>query len=88
MNRETRLKRLSYRAWHRGTMEADLMIGGFADTYAHTWDEAEIAWFETLMDEQDADIMAWAIGTQPVPDRYAGRMMDALRRLDAVGARK
>ena len=64
------------------------MIGGFADAYAQTWDETEIAWFETLMDEQDVDIMAWAIGTQAVPEHYAGPMMDALRRLDSVGVRK
>ena len=88
MNLETRLKRLAYRAWHRGTMEADLMIGGFADTYSQAWDETEIAWFETLMDEQDADIMAWAIGKQDVPDRYRGPMMDAMKRLDSVGVRK
>lgn len=88
MNRETRLKRLAYRAWHRGTMEADLMIGGFVDTYANHWDETQIAWFETLMDEQDADIMAWAIGKQDVPARYAGPMMNAMRRLDSIGVRK
>ena len=88
MNRDVRLKRLFYRAWHRGTMEADLMIGGFADTYASTWSDAEIDWFEALLDEQDVDIMAWAIGTQDVPEQFAGPMMNALKRLDAVGVRK
>ena len=29
-----RQRRLAFRAWHRGTREADLMIGGFADRYA------------------------------------------------------
>lgn len=88
MNRDTRLKRLAYRAWHRGTMEADLMIGGFVDAHANGWDEAEIGWFETLLDEQDADIMAWAIGKQEVPERFRGPMMDVMQRLDAVGVRK
>ena len=88
MNRDTRLKRLSYRAWHRGTMEADLMIGGFADAYASTWTDAEIDWFEALLDEQDVDIMAWAIGVEEAPTRFAGPMMDAMKRLDAVGVRK
>ncbi len=88
MDRETRLKRLSYRAWHRGTMEADLMIGGFVDVYAADWDENQIGWYETLLDEQDADIMAWAIGKQPVPQRFAGEMMAAMQRLDAIGVRK
>lgn len=88
LNRETRLKRLAYRAWHRGTMEADLMIGGFVDAFAADWDEAQIDWFETLLDEQDADIMAWAIGKQSVPERYAGSMMAAMQRLDSIGVRR
>ncbi len=32
MDHATRLKRLKFRAWHRGTKEADLMIGGFFET--------------------------------------------------------
>ena len=33
-------------------------------------------WFETLIEEQDVDIMAWAIGTLPVPAAFAGPQMD------------
>jgi antitoxin CptB len=29
----------------------------------------ELDWFEALLEEQDVDIMAWAIGTQPCPGR-------------------
>ena len=31
------------------------MIGGFFDTYAAGWDEAGLAWFEALLDEDDVD---------------------------------
>ena len=37
MDHQTRLKRLRFRAWHRGTKEADLMIGGFFDRYGAGW---------------------------------------------------
>lgn len=74
--------RLRYRAWHRGTREADMMIGGFCDRYAQHWTAEQQAWFERLMDEQDVDIMGWAMGTIPVPAAFEGPMMDALRRLD------
>lgn len=84
MDREARLKRLKFRAWHRGTKEADLLIGGFLDAHAATWSEAEIAWYETLLEEQDVDIMAWAIGTAPVPERYRGAMMTRMRALDYI----
>ena len=53
MDRENRLKRLRYRAWHRGTKEADLLIGGFFDRYAAGWSAVEIDWYEALLEEQD-----------------------------------
>jgi len=84
MDRETRLKRLRFRAWHRGTKEADLLVGGFYDNYATGWDEAEMLLFEEMLEEQDVDIMAWAMGTQPVPARYAGTLMTDLKTLTYV----
>ena len=60
------------------------MIGCFFDAHHHAWDAADMAWFEALLDEDDVDIMAWALGTQPVPERYAGSLMEAFRKLDFV----
>jgi antitoxin CptB len=79
-----RLKRLQFRAWHRGTREADYMIGGFFDRYHAEWGEAEGAWFEALLEEEDVDIMGWALGTLDVPEEYRGALMDAFRKLDYV----
>ncbi len=84
MDAYNRLRRLKFRAWHRGTREADYMIGGFLDRYGAGWGEAEIAWFERLIEEEDVDIMGWALGTLAVPDDYAGPLMDAFRKLDFV----
>ncbi|HEX9947422.1 MAG TPA: succinate dehydrogenase assembly factor 2 [Allosphingosinicella sp.] len=79
-----RLKRLRFRAWHRGVREADFMIGGFFDTHGDSWGEDEMAWFEALLEEQDVDIMAWAIGTAEPPERYRGAMMRRLQLLDYI----
>jgi antitoxin CptB len=79
-----RLRRLQFRAWHRGTREADFMIGGFFDRYHAGWGEAELAWFEALLEEDEVDVIAWAFGTQPVPERYAGELMVAMQKLDYV----
>ena len=79
-----RMARCKFRAWHRGTREADFMIGGFFDRYADRWEEAELRWFEALLEEDDVEIMAWALGTQPVPERFAGAQMNAMRELDYV----
>ena len=50
-DRDHILKRLGFRAWHRGTREADYLIGGFFDRYSPNWGEAELAWFEALLVE-------------------------------------
>ena len=81
---QTRLAALKFRAWHRGTREADYMIGGFFDRYHATWGEAEVAWFEALIEEDDVDIMAWALGTLDVPEEYRGAQMELMCKLDYV----
>ena len=60
------------------------MIGGFFDRYGASWGEAEIAWFEALLDEDDVDVMAWALQTQSVPPEYAGEAMSLMQKLDYV----
>jgi antitoxin CptB len=84
LDRETRLKRLRFRSWHRGTREADYMVGGFFDRFSDGWSDDEIGWYERLMDEQDVDIIAWAIGTATPPEHVVGPMMTAMQRLDYI----
>jgi antitoxin CptB len=79
---------MQFRAWHRGTREADYMIGGFFNRYHAEWDEAAMLWFEALLDEDDVDVMAWALGTLAVPERYAGDQMSAMQKLDYVEIRR
>ena len=84
MDRDARLRRIRYRAWHRGTREADFLVGGFFDCCHAEWSDEELAWFEALLEEQDVDIMAWAIGTAEPPERFAGPMMKRLQRTDYI----
>jgi len=81
-----RLARAKFRAWHRGTREADYLIGGFFDHYNASWGEAETAWFEALLEHDDVDVLAWVLRAQPVPDDLAGAQMEAMQRLDYVEA--
>ena len=78
------LKRLHWRAHHRGTKEADLLIGGFFDAHHSAWGEPECALFDEMLSEQDVDIMAWAIGTAVPPERFQGPMTDALKTLNYI----
>jgi len=59
-----------------------MMIGGFFDAHHAGWGAHERALFAALLTETDVDIMAWGIGTQDVPERYQGPMMDAFQKLD------
>lgn len=84
MDRTDRLKRLRFRSHHRGTREADLMIGGYFDRWHAAWSDGDMDWFEALLEEQDVDILAWAMGTATVPERWQGEMMRRLQSLDYV----
>lgn len=79
-----RIKRLRFRAWHRGTRESDYLMGCFFDRFHAGWAEEDFAWFEDLLGEEDPDVLGWAMGTEAPPARYAGALMDAMRRLDYV----
>jgi antitoxin CptB len=84
MPSEPDLKRLHWRAHHRGTKEADLLIGGFFDAHHASWDAENCAVFAAMLEEQDVDIMAWALGTAEPPERFAGPMIEALKQLNYI----
>lgn len=84
METDARLKRLKFRAWHRGTREADYMIGCYFDRFHADWTEEQIEWFEQLIDEEDVDILGWALKTLSVPEEYVGPMMDLMQTMDYV----
>ena len=84
MNEDPRIRRLQFRAWHRGIKEADLAVGGFFDRYHREWGVEELDWFERFIEEQDADIMAWALGALPLPEQWRGPMWDKFVKMDFV----
>jgi antitoxin CptB len=81
---EIRKRRLRFRAWHRGTKEADLLIGGFVDSRLSAFCDAEVLWLELLLDENDVDIMAWMTKTKAPPPAFAGGLMPDMQTLDFV----
>ena len=84
MDQDARLKRLRFRAWHRGIREADMLVGGYFDRWHAAWNAAETDWFEALLEEQDVDIIAWAMGTVAAPERWHGLMMTRLQTTDYI----
>lgn len=88
MQQDVELKRLRWRAHHRGTYEADLLVGGFFDAHHQSWSAEDRELFDRLLEEQDVDILAWASGTAEAPDRYRGPMLEALQKLDYIPIRR
>jgi antitoxin CptB len=76
---DARLKKLKYRAEHRGFREADIIIGGFALAHLAELSEAQLDEFERLIDQPDQDLYAWIIGREPTPEAFDGEVMDLVR---------
>jgi len=65
---DARRKRLLFRSWHRGTREADLILGSFADAHLAGFDDAQLDRYEALLDVPDPDIFDWLTGRSPLPE--------------------
>ncbi len=74
-----RKKRLKFRAWHRGTREADLLIGSFADFVLPDLDESALDQFEELLQCPDPDIYDWMTGRSAPPSEHDNDIMRQLK---------
>lgn len=63
-----RRKRLLYQSRHRGTQEADLLIGGFAEQHLAGLSAEQLDTYERLLDESDVDLVNWLTGRAPAPE--------------------
>jgi antitoxin CptB len=72
-------KRLRFRSWHRGTREADLLLGRFADTHLADMDGTALAAFAALLTLPDPDLLDWVTGRATLPAGYDGEVARQLR---------
>lgn len=68
---DPRRRRILFRAWHRGIREMDLILGQFAEAEIASLTDAELDEFETIMREEDNDLVRWITGEKPLPERHA-----------------
>lgn len=76
---DARLKKLRFRAWHRGFREADLLLGPFADAHLAQLSADQLDAFEALIEQPDPDLYAWIIGSLPTPETFDGEVLDLIR---------
>jgi antitoxin CptB len=67
---EIRRKRLLFRSWHRGTREADLLLGSFAERHLAEFSGTDLDNYERLLEENDADLWDWLTGQAPAPAQH------------------
>ena len=77
-----RRKRLAFRSRYRGVLESDLLFEQFAATHLAGLSETQLDRYEALLDESDADLLAWVAGRRPVPARHDNDVFDLLRKLE------
>jgi antitoxin CptB len=74
----TRRKRLTFRSWHRGTQEADLLLGNFADQHLPDMDSTQLDHFEVILDQPDPVVYQWFTGESQPPDHLNHDVMQLL----------
>lgn len=79
IDHDSRLRRLRFRAWHRGFREADLILGPFADVHGPNLTPAQIDTLETLLEESDREIYAWIVGQEPTPEKFETDVLAMIR---------
>ena len=71
-------RQLTFRSWHRGTREADLLLGSFADRHLAGFDWDELHQYQRLMEESDPDLYNWISGREPLPEGLRSPVADLL----------
>ncbi len=82
--RELWLKRLTYRSWHRGCKETDLILGTYCARRLEALDAPQLALFEALLDEDDSDIWAWLTGKTACPKREYEPLLAEMRQINGA----
>jgi antitoxin CptB len=74
-----RLKRIIYRARHRGMQETDLLLGRFAERRLGGLSPDQLDRFERLLDQPDNDLFDWITDKRPAPAAFDHDVLAMLR---------
>ena len=74
-----RLRRLRYRATHRGSHECDLLLGGYVIAHIETMDAATLDALEEVLELPDSDLAEWLTGREDIPQHVATPLLLQIR---------
>ncbi|MEL7167118.1 MAG: succinate dehydrogenase assembly factor 2 [Pseudomonadota bacterium] len=69
--REHKVKRLHMRSMRRGIKEMDLILSAYAREELDGMSEAELALYDSLLNENDQDLYTWVTGQVAPPTEYS-----------------
>ncbi len=81
---DPRRRRLLFRANHRGTHEADLLVGGFVTASISILTDTELEALEVVLELPDVELTDWLCGRLPIPPE---RDTPMLRRIKDAACR-
>ncbi len=73
-------KRLYYLSSHRGTKEADLIFGGYAEVALPKMNPSDLETFYKFLSFPDAPLMAWVMGSEKAPAEFEKTIVPQLRK--------
>jgi antitoxin CptB len=73
-----RRKMLRYRAWHRGTLEMDRVLGPFADAHINDLSETDLDRLESVMSEEDPALLKWVMRQEVPPETVDVEFLDRI----------
>jgi antitoxin CptB len=81
-----RLRKIAFRANHRGMKELDLILGRFADAHLAELSGEELEQFEGILQVPDPQVYAWIMGTETVPVDHDCTVLSRLRQFRILPA--
>ena len=77
---EIYLKKLLFKASHRGTKEMDIILGSFAEKNLETMNEENLKLFEEILEIPDPDLYKWFVSEDvSIPEKYNALVKEILK---------
>lgn len=78
-------KKILYLATHRGTREADLVLGGFARHILEQTSPEDLFFFMSFLTLSDEIIMDWLLKDGPLPEGFQHPFLQSLQVFTTTG---
>lgn len=72
-------RKLRFRSARRGTLESDLVIGGFVDRRLESLDRVKLVQLERLLDQNDQEVLGWIVGAYEPPPQFDNDLLRMLK---------